>query len=61
MAGLVFNDKTGKGYEYYSYYRDRYYGKYGGAYGYGYYAAGYYEEPSPPARRPSWLTRIFKR
>ena len=28
VAGLVLNDKTGKGMEYYSYYRDRY-GKYG--------------------------------
>ncbi len=39
VAGMVLNDKTGKGMEYYSYYRDRY-GKYG--YGqYGYYSSGY--------------------
>jgi len=42
VAGLVLNDKTGKGMEYYSYYRDRY-GKYG--YGqYGYYSSGYGSE-----------------
>jgi tyrosine-protein kinase Etk/Wzc len=49
IAGMVLNDKTGKGMEYYSYYRDRY-GKYG--YGqYGYYSSGYGAEEIPKKRR----------
>lgn len=45
IAGMVLNDKTGKGMEYYSYYRDRY-GKYG--YGqYGYYSSGYGPDEEP--------------
>lgn len=45
VAGLVLNDKSGKGMEYYSYYRDRY-SKYG--YGrYGYYSSGYGQESQP--------------
>jgi tyrosine-protein kinase Etk/Wzc len=39
IAGMVLNDKSSKGMEYYSYYKDRY-GRYG--YGqYGYYSSGY--------------------
>jgi len=54
IAGMVLNDKTGKGMEYYSYYRDRY-GKYG--YGqYGYYSSGYGGEET--ARKTRLRDRI---
>lgn len=55
VVGIALNDKTGRGAEYYSYYRDRY-GKYG--YAYGYYSSGDDEEPT---RRRSLIARIFKR
>ena len=38
VAGFIFNDKSGKGAEYYSSYGDRY------GYGYGYYGGGYYSD-----------------
>ncbi|PLY03344.1 MAG: protein tyrosine kinase [Desulfuromonas sp.] len=55
VAGMVLNDKSGKGMEYYSYYRDRY-GKYG--YGqYGYYSSGY-DSDAPPAKK-SLLDKVL--
>lgn len=50
IAGIVMNDKTGKG-EQYSYYGRSYYGKaygYRGGYGYGY---GYYSDEEPQKMR----------
>jgi tyrosine-protein kinase Etk/Wzc len=59
VAGLVINDKSGKGQEYYSYYRDRY-GRYG--YGqYGYYSSGYGSEPPVKTSRLDRLKRIFRK
>ncbi len=56
VAGMVINDKTGKGQEYYSYYRDRY-GRYG--YGqYGYYSSGYDAEQPVTSRWTDWLRRF---
>jgi tyrosine-protein kinase Etk/Wzc len=56
VAGIVINDKTGKGQEYYSYYRDRY-GRYG--YGqYGYYSSGYDAEKPVESRWSGWLRRF---
>ena len=51
VAGLALNDKSGKGFEYYSYYRDQY-----GRYGYGQYG---YEEDVPEKR--GIIGRIFKK
>ncbi len=61
VAGLVINDKTGKG-ESYGYYGGRYYryGK-GKSYGYGYgYGYGYYsdEEKSKSQKKATWLTKL---
>ena len=59
VAGMVINDKSGKGQEYYSYYRDRY-GRYG--YGqYGYYSSGYGPDHPVEPRRFDWLRRLWKR
>ena len=64
IAGLVINDKTGKG-ERYTYYNKSYYGKaYGYRYGYGYghgYGYGYYsdEEPRRKSKGIRW-SRILK-
>ncbi len=56
VAGMVINDKAGKGQEYYS---DRY-GRYG--YGqYGYYSSGYDEELSVAPRRFDRLFRFWKK
>lgn len=56
VAGMVINDKSGKGQEYYS---DRY-GRYG--YGqYGYYSSGYDAEHPDEKKRFDWLTRFFSR
>lgn len=54
VAGMILNDKTGKGREHYGYgyYRGRYYGYYG----YGY---GYYSEPKEEKKRP--LHNMLKR
>ena len=55
IAGIAFNDKSGKGAEYYTYYRDRY-GRYGSQYGY--YAS---IEESETQKRPGLLRRVFKK
>ena len=57
VAGIAFNDKSGKGAEYYTYYRDRY-GRYGSQYGYGYYAS---IEDSETQKRTGFLGWIFKK
>jgi len=52
LAGMVLNDKSGKGMEYYSYYRDRY-GRYG--YGqYGYYSSGYSDADETSIPKSMW-------
>jgi tyrosine-protein kinase Etk/Wzc len=51
VAGLILNDKTGKGMEYYASYRGRS-GKY--KYGYGYYSSGYSDEGSEPVSSGWW-------
>jgi len=53
VAGLILNDKTGKGMEYYASYRGRS-GKY--KYGYGYYSSGYSDEASEPVSSGWWQT-----
>jgi tyrosine-protein kinase Etk/Wzc len=67
IAGIVMNDKTGKG-EQYSYYGRSYYGGYRNGYGYGY-GYGYYSDEEPPLIRkgkrwenflPDKLLRNFK-
>ena len=61
VAGLVINDKTGKG-ESYGYYGGRYY-RYGKNKGYGYgYGYGYYsdDEKSKSHKKANWWTRLTK-
>ena len=57
VAGIAFNDKSGKGAAYYNYYRDGY-GRYGYQYGYGYYSSVEGEE-APKKRGVVW--RLFKK
>jgi tyrosine-protein kinase Etk/Wzc len=61
FAGLVINDKTGKG-ESYGYYGSRYY-RYGRRYGYGYgygYRYGYYSDAEPkPQGKFNWLEELI--
>jgi tyrosine-protein kinase Etk/Wzc len=57
FAGLVINDKTGKG-ESYGYYGSRYY-RYGRGYGYGY-GYGYYSDAEPkPQVKFNWLEELI--
>ncbi len=57
VAGMILNDKSGKGLEYYSYYRDRY-GRYG--YGqYGYYSSGYYDVDSEDSEKNTLFGRLL--
>lgn len=60
VAGMILNDKTGKGRQGYGY--GHYGGKYG-YYGYGYYGYGYHTEPTKDAPAKWWqrLPERFKR
>ena len=56
VCGLILNDKSKKGAEYYSYYSSRYYG-YGHGYGYGY-GYGYYEEEEEDKKGKGILKKL---